>query len=169
MKRIVVVASLLVATPASATILADWDLADLAVRTDTVVIGVVGSQRSLRVDGLLMTETEVRVERILRGEPRDTLTLSQLGGREGTLIAEVIGTAELIPGERVLLFTYRHADGRRYLVGMALGAFFVRDREVLTRRVDVPLMTRDGSLRPPPGRQQLRLEEVETALRETRP
>lgn len=158
-----------IATPVAATVLADWDLNDLATRADRVVIGVIGEQRSVRVDGRLMTETLIRVERTLHGQHRPTVVVTQLGGREGDRVSEVIGTAELIAGERMLLFTYGHADGRRYLVGMALGAFFVRDGGALSRRVNVPLLTRQGATRPPPGLQRLGLKDVEAALKTVGP
>lgn len=152
---------------ASATILADWDLAEIIRRSDSIIIGRVAKRRTLVVEGRPMTESAVFVEETLLGEASETLVVSQLGGVVGRQASEVVGDARLRTGERVLLFTFRHPDGRRYLVGMALGAYVVRgDR--LEQRVDVPLLREDGRLSPPPGRTARSLPEVRALIQGVR-
>lgn len=123
---------------AQATILADWELGELVRRADRVVIGTVVSQRTVDAPPgsitALMTESTVRVEETLRGASAKTLVVSQLGGARSGRRTWIEGDARLVEGKRMLLFTSAHPDGRRYLVGMALGAFFV-DGDSLSQRI----------------------------------
>jgi hypothetical protein len=145
-------------SPALATVLLQQSPEELLAQSDLVVLGVVEGQRSLRVAGELMTETTLGVEETLRGGAVKTLVLSQLGGREGNVVADVPGDAQLRPGERVVLITWRHRDGRRYLVGMGLGAFHVGPGGKLDQQVEVPRVARDGRLHQGPGRVTMTLE-----------
>jgi hypothetical protein len=145
-------------TPAAATILADWDLAERIARADRVVIGVVEGEEPATSAGRVATTTQIVVERTLLGEEAPRLSVTQLGGVEGRTRVEVPGTVRWRRGDRVLVITFRAADGRDYLVGMALGAFRV-EGERLYQRLDVPV-TRGGQLLPPPGERTLGLDEV---------
>lgn len=149
---------------ATATHLADWDLWDLVRRADLILVGQVQAQDSVRVNGRLMTESRIAVDEVLLGSAGPHVILSQLGGRDGNIVNEIVGDAQLETGSRVLLFTYAHADGRRYLVGMGLGAYLVQGEE-LSQQIDVPLLGGDGRLRPPPGRRSVRLTQVRAAVR----
>lgn len=148
----------LAAPPAGSTLLSDWSLDQVAARADLIVIGVVESQRTVLAD-TLMTETVIRVEKTLAGSPADRIVLSQIGGRQGDRVVEVVGDASLAVGDRLLLFTRAHPDGRRYLVGMSLGAYLV-EGEVATQRIDVPLITPDGQIAPAPGVRRLTLGRI---------
>ena len=58
-------------TAVEATILANWSLDEIAAHADAVVIGTVGAQRLVETPGgTWWTETELRVERQLKGEAR---------------------------------------------------------------------------------------------------
>lgn len=166
--RYCLLAVLVLALPAqaAATILADWSIEDLVRRADSVVIGVVGAPRFVAAgDRRLLTETPIRVERQLLGDVGRAFVLTQLGGRAGGQETTAVGDAHLQAGERVLLITYRHTDGRRYLVGMALGALHLAG-PMAEQRLAVPLLRPDGRLAPPPGRRRLRLERIEAAIRQ---
>jgi hypothetical protein len=154
---------------AQATILADWSLEERARRADRIVVGVVGDARGVRAGGRVLTEIDIRVEQTLAGVHVDTFILSQLGGRWGDTIVEVIGTARLTRGARVLLFVERARDGRDYLVAMSLGAYVVDDDGRAHQRLDVPLAGPDGTVRPPPGAQSIDFGRIEEIIRATRP
>jgi hypothetical protein len=159
---------LVAASPVRATVLADWNLDDLVQRADLIVVGKVGAQRSVHVQqaghgDTLMTETTIAVERTLLGRSGPSFVLSQLGGREGDRIVEIVGDAVLNPGDRVLLFTYQHSDGRRYLVGMSLGAYLAGGT-TFDQQIDVPQIRPDGALLPPPGRRAITEAVVRSAI-----
>jgi hypothetical protein len=153
-----------------ATVLADWKLDDLAARADLVVVGTVGSKQMVKVERRVMTETEILVDLTLAGNGGDRIVVSQLGGKDGDTIVEIVGDASLRPGRRYLLFTYAHRDGRRYLVGMALGAWEAPpgDSDRFVQQIDVPVIARDGSLAPAPGPRGISLEDVRLAIARNR-
>jgi hypothetical protein len=161
--------ALLVTAPATATVLADWSLQDLVRRADLVVIGTVTAQEYVVDDKrkAVLTLSSVAVERTMMGKPVETFTLTQLGGRAGSVVTEVMGDAQLAVGDRVLLFTFAHDDDRRYLVGMALGAWQLagpKEAPELRQRIDSPLASMDGSLRPAPGLRTATLDDVKAAI-----
>lgn len=155
------------AGPAAATLLADWDLDELARRADLIVVGTVEAQVTVVPTDkrVVLTESTIRVERTLLGAPRATFVLSQLGGRKGSVVTEIVGDARLAEGDKVLLFTFEHEDKRRYLVGMALGAWFLGEEPgVLEQTVTASLVDAQGQLREGPGLRQATLADVEAAI-----
>jgi hypothetical protein len=105
-----------------------FSLDGLARSADAVLRGTVVAEHPLWHrfgDGptRLYTVTEVRVRRVLKGAAADsTVLVLQMGGVDGGLSHSVPGTARLMPGDEVLVFT--RTDGAfHYLVGMAQGAF----------------------------------------------
>lgn len=155
--------------PAGATVLANWSLEDLAKRADLVVIAKVTEQAYV-VDEerrAVLTESTVEVERTLMGKTLPGFTLTQLGGRAGSVVTEVMGDARLNVGDRVLLFTFEHDDKRRYLVGMALGVWHLEatdDAPILSQQIDEPLVEMTGTLLPAPGRRTTSLDDVKAAI-----
>lgn len=152
--------------PASgrATMLVNWSLEDLLARADRVVTGTIGAQRSVEANGRVMTESVVEVERTLLGPDVRRFVLSQLGGRVGSFVVDVAGTARLVPGRRVLLITRRAEDGRWYLVGMALGAYNM-DGERLEQVVDASLVKSDGTVLTAPRAREAFLADVIEAVK----
>ncbi|OGQ90708.1 MAG: hypothetical protein A2289_17855 [Deltaproteobacteria bacterium RIFOXYA12_FULL_58_15] len=112
---------------AEATLMAERSLDEQVAKADLIVIGVVTRQHSYAVGKTIMTDTTVRIEQTLKGKSQLTIEVTQLGGRIDNRVVEVVGDAVLRPGQRLLLMTYVHADGGRYLVGMALGAILLDD------------------------------------------
>lgn len=160
---------LLLALPSAATVLVNWSLEDLVKRADLVVIAKVTDQAFV-VDEerrMVITETTVEVERTLMGKTQPGFVLTQLGGRAGSVVTEVMGDAHLSVGDRVLLFTFEHEDKRRYLVGMALGVWHVEntaDAPILSQQIDDPLVGATGELLPAPGRRTASIDDVKAAI-----
>lgn len=161
-------ATMMVGAPAAATVLADWDVEELVRRADLIVVGTVKEQRYIVDEALkaVLTESEVVVERTLQGKEAASFVLTQLGGRAGSVVSEVVGDARLAPGDRVLLFTFRHEDGRRYLVGMALGAWFVVSGEEgsFSQDIESPLVDASGAVKAAPGRRTISVDDVRAAV-----
>lgn len=149
------------APAAEATVLANWSMEEVVSRADSVVIGTIGAKRTVEgKKGRLLTETTVQVDEVLMGAPRGELVVSQLGGRRGEVVTEVAGDAKLEPGARMLLMTFEHKDGRRYIVGMALGAFRLDGEATLVQRIDATLLDDQGKMHPAPGLRKTSLEKV---------
>lgn len=125
---LLVVAFLLPAAPAGATLLRQFDLTGLSEAAAVVVRGRVATQQSRRDadTGRIYTYSEVDVLEVVKG--RDVparITVQQIGGDDGELVMTVAGTADLAVGEEVVLFL--RTDGRfHYLVGMQQGKYGVR-------------------------------------------
>ncbi|MBI4816820.1 MAG: hypothetical protein HY791_11210 [Deltaproteobacteria bacterium] len=159
MRRGATILSLILLTSTSrATVLEELTLDDLARRADSVVVGVIGSKSTIRHGDELLTETEVLVERTLLGPTRASFLVTQLGGESDGFVTEIVGDARLRTGRRMVLFTYVHPDGRRYLVGMALGAFELSGAAA-TQLIEASIQRSDGSLLPP-RTQHTTLEEI---------
>jgi hypothetical protein len=144
------------------TIVEDLSLDEVLARADSVVVATVQSQRVVDGGGIPITETTVRVERVLVGPSEATLVISQLGGGD----AYVAGTPRFTLGSRVLLAT-DNRDGRRRIIGLSLG-MWVMSGERGVQSIDVPLARPGRALRPAPGRRELTLRDVEAALARVR-
>jgi hypothetical protein len=148
---------------ALATVLLDWSLADVLARADLVIVGTIGPQRPSTAGAQLFTDTEVSVDETLYGSKAARIVVSQLGGTRDGVTSSIAGDARLVPGERMLLATYAGTDGRRYLVGMSLGAYAVRG-ELLSQRIEASLLSADQTLRPGPQVRTTSLTEVRRLL-----
>jgi hypothetical protein len=145
-------------------VLADWSVEEVARRADRVDVGVVVKRAARWERGELYTDVHLQVERTLKGKATTRLIVTQLGGRDRGEVLEVVGDARLPVGARVVLFTYAHADGRRYLVGMSLGAYRVLADGRLEQDVEASL-ARGRVLLPPPGRRATTWARIEDAAR----
>lgn len=163
--RLLAVSMVVVAIPvaASATLILDWDIDELVARADRVVIGTVGQQRYVKANGRIVTESNILVEQTLKGRPLERFVLTQLGGRYGDIIEEVVGTARLRPGQRVLLMTRHHRDGRHTIVGLSLGAYLVDGRR-LRQTIEASLVSGDGTIVGPPGERRAVIDDVVRAI-----
>ena len=158
----------LIPAVAHATILANWNLDEVVAHADLVVIGTVGESRVVQVGARVLTETEIQVERTLLGSSAATLVVSQPGGRLGSVATIVVGTVIYRPGARVLLATSLAREGRRYVIGFSLGAYYVFGH-TLRQTIDVPLAEPGGVILAPPGERVTSLEAVEAAIARRRP
>lgn len=149
-RTLLLMSAILVPAAVGATVLIEQSPQQIMRQADLVVLGHVVAQRSVRAQGTLMTESLVAVEETLKGPATRQVVISQLGGKDGNIEMDVPGDARLVPGQRVVLATYLHDDGRRYLVGMALGAFVIEGQRAM-QTVDAPLVTPGGGVQAPPG------------------
>jgi len=130
--RSILLTALLLSVPASAsaTVMVEVPIEDMARDADAIVLGqVVRSEVRLVIDpargALPHTFTTVRVTEWIAGSGGATVTIDELGGElqgEGLAIA---GTPAYGVGEEVLVFLER-ADGRLRTYAMAQGRFEVR-------------------------------------------
>jgi hypothetical protein len=120
-----IVAGLFWALPVGATTLLGLDLSALSQRSDSVVRGKVQDVQSRwSGDGKrIVTDVRVEVAESLKGEPAQTVTVTQPGGRVGDIGQRVDGIAAFQPGEEVVLFLERHGGTRFQLTGMAQGKY----------------------------------------------
>ena len=148
-----------------ATVLMDWTLSERVAHSDLIVIGTIAGASTVEVDGNLMTVTDIDVESVLLGRAPARISVWQFGGERDGKVMRVVGDARLIPGARMLLLTHLYRDGRRYLVGMSMGAYLVQGHQ-LTGQLDAPLL-RDGEIVSGPGEQHLEVRDVVNAISET--
>jgi hypothetical protein len=117
--RLLLVASVL------ATSLTPRPLAERAKAADRVAIVQVLSVKTEVVGGdhrHMLTHVEVLVGDVIKGPATETLTITQLGGRDGPWEAHVPGDATFVPGETALvLLKCRKDDTHCGLVGLNEG------------------------------------------------
>jgi hypothetical protein len=170
-------AALLVASPADASIVQGLDLEELVSHADRIVLGqVLFSESFVQPDGKIGTWHRIAVERELRGQAPDEreVIVETLGGQLGNLGMRVEGEPSFSVGERVLVFM---RDGGPYTafrpVGMGQGVMRVRTEQgvetVTQSREGLMLMRRNAqgrlekSLGALPGKE--RLDALLTKLR----
>ncbi len=123
--------ALLMAAPASATLVRAVPLRALATQAHEVVRGHVLDNESLYdpVFRRVYTHTRVAVLETLAGQTTRgaVIEVRQIGGVLDGVESRVVGTAELAPGAEVVLFT-RTDGAHHYLLGMSQGAYAVDRR-----------------------------------------
>lgn len=139
-------AALLVASPADASIVQGLELPELVRHADRIVLGrVLFSESFQRPDGQLGTWHRIGVEREIRGRAPDEreVIVETLGGQIGDVGMRVEGEPSFTVGERVLVFI---RDGGPYTafrpVGMGQGVMRVRGE----RGVETVTQNREGLL-----------------------
>lgn len=137
-------AALLVASPADASIVQGLELPELVRHADRIVLGrVLFSESFQRPDGQLGTWHRIGVEREIRGRAPDEreVIVETLGGQIGDVGMRVDGEPSFTVGERVLVFI---RDGGPYTafrpVGMGQGVMRVR----MKRGVETVTQNREG-------------------------
>jgi hypothetical protein len=113
---------------AHATMMVPLDLKALVGRADRVILGAVISQESHWTEShdAIYTDSVVRVERAYKGtlKPGATVVVRREGGSVDGIGMKVFGSAQLSPGEEVMLFLEQRA-GAAWVVGMAQGKWRV--------------------------------------------
>lgn len=150
--------------PARATILENWSLEDVVGRSHLIVVGTVGESRYVNLSGQMYTETDIDIERVLHGPPLSRVTVTQLGGRDGDIVTEVVGTVPLVKGQHVLLLLRRARNNRHVIAGMSLGAYFLAG-PMARQNIRAHLSDRSGRILPPPGARSVFIDEVERIVR----
>jgi hypothetical protein len=144
--------TLVMVSPADASIVQGLELQELVAHADRIVLGrVLFSESFQRPDGQLGTWHRIEVERELRGHAPDEqeVMLETLGGQIGDLAMRVEGEPSFTVGERVLVFM---RDGGPYTafrpVGMGQGVMRVRTEQgvetVKQNREGLMLMRRNA-------------------------
>jgi hypothetical protein len=125
MRRLAVALCLTLAAPllSAATYELPTD-AQLRARADAAVVATVTAVESRRGDdGIIYTDSRLRVEQVLKGSTPAEIVVSEAGGfvnGKGMLIA---GSAKYEPGSRVLTFLRQREDGSWFTAYMALGKY----------------------------------------------
>ena len=78
----------------------------LVDKSPTIVIGTVLRSESVEINGGIWTETDLRVEKSLRGTVGTTVRIREVGGRIGDRFNVVFGSPEYQSGQRVLVFLW---------------------------------------------------------------
>jgi hypothetical protein len=180
----VLLAALIVASPAHGSIVQALDLSELVAQSDRIVVGrVVFEEAFRRRDGTISTWYRLEVERELRTDAptRDEepeVIIEVLGGQIGDLGMRVEGEPRFSVGERAVIFMREGTQLGFRPVGMAQGVMRIRRDEggesVFQSREGLLLVRRgpDGLLKRSPGalprkeRLQTFLERVSTIVRE---
>ena len=157
--RLIAIISLL-ASAASATVFQPTTDRELVDRSDAVIIATVRDAASrMRADGYVVTDYRFDVEQTLKGAPAGTITVSEIGGVAGSRFTFIADSASYTPGERVMVFLRKRADGTYFTTSMAMGKFSftrtARGESVVTRDV--------SKLRDDPARLADRFEQFVTS------
>jgi hypothetical protein len=129
----------------------------LVSRAENIVVGqVLDASSRQREDGSVVTEYQLNVEDVLKGQiSAGRITITEFGGQAPSGLVFVIpGSATYAPGSRVLAFLNAHNDGTYFTSHMALGKFrfekrggidaLVRDEDGLELQDEaIALMPRD--------------------------
>ena len=148
---------------ARATLVADWSLSEVLENADSVVVGTVVEVRLVKDARGVWTETVVAVERQLKGKVDHRLVVSQIGGVYRGTDSRVVGDVRFAVGQRRLLATHRNRSGRRFVVGLSLGAFRI-EGDRLIQSIETPLMGPGGRVQPAPGLRAASLATIESLL-----
>jgi len=117
----------LVAGSASASVVIPPADDDLIVHSDAVIIGRVTDIESHDDrQGKLSTYITIAIQEVLKGSlAQSSLTIRELGGEVGGVIAWASANPEFSVGERVLLFLDQRADGSLRVLHFYLGKFSI--------------------------------------------
>jgi len=123
-----VCAALLAATPAGASQVVHLDTRGLTHESSDIVIGKVGDQHAHwnAAHTMIVTDVTIAVDQALKGGASGALTLTQVGGEVDGMRYSVDGSPSFKPGEEVLVFAWRDAQGRPQVDGLAQGKFEIR-------------------------------------------
>jgi hypothetical protein len=151
---------------ASATVLVQLTLSEMAARSAHVLVGTVEQQRSLLLpgQGVIVTDVTIRCTRGMRGvREGQLLTVRHFGGTVDGIGQRVFGEASYRVGEEVLLMA-EERNGSYFAVGMAQGAMHI-DRSSGTPRVHVQmdgveLLSPSGQLAARPTAEGVPLDQV---------
>jgi len=121
-------ALVLAASPALATVTTALDLRELVTRADLVTVATA-LHRESRWDARrrIVTDVTLRVDQVFKGEGREgsEIVVRRLGGAIGDLGMQVAGAPSFEDGQRSLIFAERRG-GHLRAVGMSQGVMRIR-------------------------------------------
>jgi hypothetical protein len=150
--------TLLISSTASATTIVKLDLPQLVRESDSIVQGRIDNVYSqwdaqLKV---IFTYVSVHIDDPLKGQPRQSVLIRQLGGKVGALNMSIPGMPRFNNGDEVIVFLKGNPEGTYHVVGLNQGKYEVIDDfaisnvsgvslvDVKTRQViDGPLINRE--------------------------
>ncbi|HYK01732.1 MAG TPA: matrixin family metalloprotease [Thermoanaerobaculia bacterium] len=122
--------------------------ATLVARAELIVRAhVLDTASRVTAEGVIVTDYRLAVEDVLKGRAGSELVVTEIGGSADGLRMIIPGSAEYLPGTRVLAFLRQRPDGTWFTSHMALGHFrFSRGADGLDRvaRVDSGLEVDDA-------------------------
>ncbi len=167
------------ASGVQATTLIRAGLEDLVAGNETIVIGEVEEVVSYwnRDGTFILTDVTLKAVEAIKGQPRDGLTLTLMGGTVGETTTLIIGGAELLPGGSYLLFlnpeSLPGAEGVITVRDHCQGTFDIRTKgadglRAISQANRHPLVPdRQGYLDAPGGVDGFPLEALLQSLRQT--
>jgi hypothetical protein len=113
------------ATAAAATTFVRMDEEDLARQSDAAVIGTVAAVQVAARGSAVATFVTITADRVLFGAlpDGDAVVLREPGGRLAAHSERIFGAPSYSPGERVLAFLRRRADGSWHTTALAMGKY----------------------------------------------
>jgi len=148
---LLLVAALLSAGPARASVVEALSLSELVKRSHHVVVATAGERMSRRSGNLIVTDVHLRVNEALKGGAQvgDSLIATLLGGASDGVGLNVPGEAILPEGAQIVVFLrLTESSGELRVLGMAQGALPIEMRSgapmVLPPSHDAELMVRGG-------------------------
>ena len=118
----VLVAVLFLPVASATTIVMPTD-EQLIVKSPVIIEGTVVSSVPVQIGTRIWTETQVNVERSIKGDASDTVTIREIGGVLGDHFTKIFGAPEYSAGERVLLFLTPTPRGDYQTTDLFLGKF----------------------------------------------
>ena len=120
------IGALFLAGPGRATTLRPMGLGEMTKRADSITVArCVGTKTYFggKNGRKILTDYQFSVREVVKGDHRDRLTLTLLGGRIDPVEMVVPGSPVFRVGEEAVLFTSRGGSGMRVLVGFSQGVF----------------------------------------------
>jgi len=71
----------------------------------------------------IWTEVKIEIEKTLKGDAEDTISLYAHGGKVGDKAQDVAGSANFSKDESVIVFGWKDSEDRMQILGMAQGKF----------------------------------------------
>jgi len=122
---------MLLATPATATLVQVVGLEQMARESDVVVHARVGAQQVTwdKDHQRVLTLTSIEVLDGVKGARKgDRMTIYQVGGTLDGVTFRIIGALQFVPGEQMVFFAKRFED-KLVSYGMGLGKYSVTERD----------------------------------------
>jgi hypothetical protein len=106
-------------------------LEELARESTSVVLGKCTAKRSFWNEGRtkIFTEVTIDVEDEVKGSTGSQAVITIPGGRVGNTLYDVSDMPVFVEGEEVIVFLWRHPDGKNLVTGSVQGKMSVVERE----------------------------------------
>jgi hypothetical protein len=122
----------LISSSAYATAVQRLSLEDLARRAHTIVVGRVTNSRTYWSSNgkLIFTNYTIQVDESIKGQAGQTVEVTTIGGKIGSIELHVAGMPAFETGESAVVFIEPSA-GYQTVLGLSQGKFTVKNGEVM--------------------------------------